>query len=152
MKIIYKKILLATDGSPHANNAVKQVIEFQKIWNSKVVIIHSIKDNRIPSEIYPDATVLYSKHTSLEEVYKEAGSNLLEKTRNMFGENQQLVETRLIEDEAPEDYLTRIAEEENFDLIVLGSRGQHSKIKKVFLGTVSTKIAKNAPCNVLIVK
>ncbi|MBA7533749.1 putative universal stress protein [subsurface metagenome] len=152
MKIIYKKILLATDGSPHAINAVKQVVEFQKIWNSKVLIIHSIKDNRIPSEIYPDATVLYSKHSTFEEVYKEAGNNLLEKTRNMFGKNQELVETRLIEDEAPEDYITRIAEEENIDLIVLGSRGQHSKIKKVFLGTVSTKVAKRAPCNVLIVK
>ncbi len=152
MKIIYKKILLATDGSFHANNAAKQVVEFQKIWNSKVVIIHSIKDNRIPSELYPDVTVLYSKHTTIEEVYKEAGKNLLEKTRNMFGKKQELVETRLIENEAPEDYLTRIAEEENFDLIVIGSRGQHSKIKKALLGTVSTKVAKRAPCNILIVK
>ncbi|MFW9940427.1 MAG: universal stress protein [Candidatus Thorarchaeota archaeon] len=152
MKIIYKKILLATDGSPHANNAVKQAVEFQKLWNSKVVIIHSIKDNRIPSEIYPDATVLYSKYTNIEEVYKEAGTNLLEKTKTEFGANQKLVETRLIEDEAPEDYIIRIAEEENFDLIILGSRGQHSKIKQVFLGTVSTKVAKRAPCNVLIVK
>ena len=152
VKIIYKKILLATDGSFHANNAAKQVVEFQKIWNSMVVIIHSIKDNRIPSELYPDATVLYSKHTTFEEVYKEAGKNLLEKTRNMFGKNQELVETRLIENEAPENYITRIVEEENFDLIVIGSRGQHSKIKEALLGTVSTKVAKRAPCSVLIVK
>ncbi|MFX1345603.1 MAG: universal stress protein [Promethearchaeota archaeon] len=152
MKIIYKKILLATDGSPHANNAVKQAVEFQKLWNSKVVIIHSIKDNRIPSEIYPDTTVLYSKYTNIEEVYKEAGANLLEKTKTKFGTNQRFVETRLIEDEAPEDYIIRIAEEENFDLIILGSRGQHSKIKQALLGTVSTKVAKRAPCNVLIVK
>ena len=152
VKIIYKKILLATDGSFHASNAVKQVVEFQKIWDSKVVIIHSIKDNRIPSELYPDATVLYSKHTTFEEVYKEAGKNLLEKTRNMFGKNQELVETRLIENEAPENYITRIVEEENFDLIVIGSRGQHSKIKEALLGTVSTKVAKRATCSVLIVK
>jgi len=152
VKIIYKKILLATDGSPHANNAVKQAVEFQKLWKSKVLIIHSIKDNRTPSEIYPDATVLYSKHTNIEEVYKEAGTNLLEKTKNEFGKNNELVETRLIGNEAPEDYIIRIAEEENFDLIILGSRGQHSKIKKVFLGTVSTKVAKSAPCDVLIVK
>jgi nucleotide-binding universal stress UspA family protein len=152
VKIIYKKILFATDGSPHAHNAAKQVVELQKIWNSSVLIIHSIKDNRVPSEIYPDAKALYSKHSSIEEVYKEAGNNLLEKTKNMFGKNQDLVETRLIEDEPPEDYITRIAEEENFDLIVIGSRGQHSKIKQALLGTVSTKVAKRAPCNVLIVK
>ncbi len=152
MKIIYKKILLATDGSPHANNAVKKAVELQKLWNSNVVIIHSIEDNRIPSEIYPDTSLLYSKHTNIKEVYKEAGKNLLEKTKNMFRTNQHLIKTRLIEDEPPEDYINRIAEEENFDLIILGSRGQHSKIKKVFLGTVSTKVAKSAPCDVLIVK
>ncbi|MFX0081188.1 MAG: universal stress protein [Candidatus Hodarchaeota archaeon] len=152
MKIIYKKILLATDGSAHATNAAKQVVEFQKIWNCKVVIIHSIKDNRIPSEIYADAEALYSKHSTLEGVYKEAGKNLLEKARNMFGIKKELVETRLIVNETPEDYIVRIAKEENFDLIVIGSRGQHSKIKQALLGTVSTKVAKRAPCNVLIVK
>jgi len=150
--MIYKKILLATDGSIHSNNAAKQVVEFQKIWDSKVVVIHSIKDNRIPSELYPNITVLYSKYNTLEEVYKEAGKKLLDKTKKMFGAKQELVETRLIEDEAPEHYILRILEKENFDLVVIGSRGQHSKIKKALLGTVSTKVSKNAVCDVLIVK
>ena len=149
---MYKKILLATDGSVHANNAVKQAVEIQKIMNSKVVIIHSIKDNRIPSELYPDVNILFSKYGTLEEVYKEAGRILLDKTRKKFSVEQESVETRLIEGESPEDYICRIAKEENFDLIVLGSRGQHSKIKKALLGTVSAKVTRNAPCDVLIVK
>jgi len=150
--ILYKKILLATDGSNHANNAAEKAVEFQKVWGSKVLIIHSIKDNRIPSELYPDTEALYSKYSNLEEVYCEAGKRLLNKTKTMFGENQKSVETRLIEDEAPEVYIRRIVEEENFDLVIIGSRGQHSKIKKVLLGTVSSKISKNVSCDVLIVK
>jgi len=149
---LYKKILLATDGSEHANNAAKKAIEFQKIWDSEVVIIHSIKDNRIPSELYPNIDVLYAKYSSLEEVYKDAGTKLLNKTKRMFGDRQSSVETRLIEKEAPEDYIRRIVEEEKFDLVVLGSRGQHSKVKKVLLGSVSSKVSKNAPCDVLIIK
>jgi nucleotide-binding universal stress UspA family protein len=150
--ILYKKILLATDGSNHAKNATEKAVEFQKIWGSKVLIIHSIKDNRIPSELYPDTEALYSKYSTLEEVYCEAGKRLLNKTKNMFGVNQKSVETRLVEDEPPEDYIRRVVEEENFDLVILGSRGQHSKIKEVLLGTVSSKVSKNAPCDVLIVK
>jgi len=150
--ILYKKILLATDGSPHAKNAAEKAVEFQKIWDSKVLIIHSIKDNRLPSDIYPNIESLYSKYSTLEEVYQEAGKRLLNKTKNMFGENQKSVETRLIENEPPEDYIRRVVEEENFDLVILGSRGQHSKVKKVLLGTVSSKVSKNAPCDVLIVK
>ncbi|MHA2391130.1 MAG: universal stress protein [Promethearchaeota archaeon] len=144
--------MLATDGSDHANNAAKKVIELQKIMNSKVVIIHSIKDNRTPSELYPNVDQLYSKFSTLNEVYNEAGRKLLDKTREKFGVEKELVETRLIENESPESYICRIAKEENFDLIVLGSRGQHSKIKKALLGTVSTKVAKDSPCDVLIVK
>ena len=144
--------MLATDGSHHANNAAEKAVEFQKIWDSKVLIIHSIKDNRLPSEIYPNIEALYSKYSTLEEVYQEAGKRLLIKTKDMFGANQKSVETRLIEEEPPEDYIRRVVEEENFDLVILGSRGQHSKVKKVFLGTVSSKVSKNTPCDVLIVK
>jgi nucleotide-binding universal stress UspA family protein len=144
--------LLATDGSEHANNAAKKAVEFQKIWDSEVVVIHSIKDNRIPSELYPNIDVLYAKYSSLEEVYKDAGTKLLNKTKRMFGDRQSSVETRLIEKEAPGDYIRRIVEEEKFDLVILGSRGQHSKVKKVLLGTVSSKVSKNAPCDVLIIK
>ncbi len=149
---LYKKILLATDGSEHANNAAKKAVEFQKIWDSEVVVIHSIKDNRIPSELYPNIDVLYAKYSSLEEVYKDAGTKLLNKTKRMFGDRQSSVETRLIEKEAPEDYIRRIVEEEKFDLVVLGSRGQHSKVKKALLGSVSSKVSRNAPCDVLIIK
>ena len=149
---MYKKILVATDGSVHANNAVKQAVELQKIMNSKVVIIHSIKDNRIPSELYPNVDILFSKYSTLEEVYKDAGRKLLDITRKKFKIEQKSVETRLIEDEPPGEYICRIAKEENFDLVVLGSRGLHSKIKLAFLGTVSTKVAKNTLCDVLIVK
>ena len=85
-------------------------------------------------------------------MYQEAGTRLLNKTKSMFGESKSSVETRLIENEPPEDYIRRIVEEENFDLVILGSRGQHSKVKKVLLGTVSSKVSKNAPCDVLIVK
>ena len=152
MIILYKKILLATDGSHHANNATEKAVEFQKIWDSKVLIIHSIKDNRLPSDLYPNIEALYSKYSTLEEVYQEAGNRLLKKTKNMFGANQKSVETRLIEDEPPEDYIRRVVEEESFDLVILGSRGQHSKVKKALLGTVSSKVSKNAPCDVLIVK
>ncbi len=152
MLILYKKILLATDGSLHANNAVKKAVGFQKIWGSKVTVVHSIKDNRLPSDIYPNIEALYSKYSTLEEVYQEAGKILLDRTKNMFGPNQNSVETRLIESESPEDYIRRVVEEENFDLVILGSRGQHSKVKKVLLGTVSSKVSKNTPCDVLIVK
>lgn len=150
--MVYNKILLATDGSTHAENAAKKTVELQKIWNSKILIIHSVKDNRTPKELYANVDVLYRKYTIIEDVYIDAGTELLKRTKRMFGKNQDSVEYRLIENETPSTCILRVVKEENIDLVVLGSRGIHSKIKKTFLGTVSTNVAKKVDCDLLIVR
>ena len=61
------------------------------------------------------------------------------------------IETRLINDIKPEKYAIEKAKEENFDLIVLGSRGHHSKLSMV-LGTVANLVVNNAVCDVLIIR
>jgi nucleotide-binding universal stress UspA family protein len=47
------------------------------------------------------------------------------------------------------DALIGVAERESADLIVVGSRGRGAG-KRVFLGSVSSKMAHHAPCSVLI--
>jgi nucleotide-binding universal stress UspA family protein len=150
--LVYNKILLATDGSTHAKNAAKKTVELQKIWNSRVIIVHSIKDNRTPSELYPNVEALYRIYTNLEDVYKDAATRLLKRTKKMFGANQDSVEYRLIENISPSKYIIQVVKEENIDLVVLGSQGIHSKIKKALSGTVSKNVTQNADCDVLIVK
>lgn len=149
---IYKKILLATDGSYHANNAAEQVVEFQKKWNSKVVIFHSTNHHTLPSSLYPNVDLPQEIYRNINEVIKEAGREILTKTKKIFNKAGLSVETRLIEDKDPEDYIKKVVGEENFDLVVLGARGHHSKLKMMLLGTVSSNVIKNAPCDVLVVR
>ena len=51
----------------------------------------------------------------------------------------------------PADEIVRISSEENFDLIIMGSRGLGG-IKQFFLGSVSDRVADEAKCPVLLVK
>lgn len=152
MKTIYNKILLATDGSYHANNAAEQVVELQKQWNCKVVIFHSVKHHKLLIGMYPNESLPIEVYRNIEKVAKKAGEELVNKTREMFNKAGLSVETRLIEEDEPEVYIRRIVEEENFDLVVIGSKGKHSKLKEILLGTVSKKVVKSAPCDVLIIK
>jgi len=150
--IIYKKILLATDGSFHSNNAAVKVAEFQQKWNSKVVIFNSIRHHKLPMGLFPNEPIPIELYQNIEEVSKKVGEQLLNKTKEIFNKAGLSVETRLIENEEPEVYIRRIVEEENFDLVVLGSKGHHSKLKEILLGTVSTNVSKSVPCDLLIVK
>jgi nucleotide-binding universal stress UspA family protein len=77
---------------------------------------------------------------------------LLKKTEKFFDNSISSVETRLIEDLSPSEYISKVVVEENFDLVIIGSIGHHSKLKEIFLGTVSTNVSKNAPCDVLLVR
>jgi len=157
---MYKKILLATDGSDDALRAAGRVIEFQKKWNSDVVIFHSLEHHSFPEKILIAAplapTAQYAvpvvDYNRIKAEYKDAGKKVLENTKKMFTGEFGSLETRLIENEDPEDYIEKITEEENFDLVVLGCKGEHSKLKTIFLGSVATKALNNAACDVLIVR
>jgi nucleotide-binding universal stress UspA family protein len=51
----------------------------------------------------------------------------------------------------PAEFICRVAEEGNYDLVVIGSRGL-SHIRRLILGSVSDYVAHNCNCSVLIAK
>lgn len=152
MRKIYNKILFGTDGSFHANNAAERIIEFQKGWNCEVVVFHSIKHHNLPSKLHFNDNILHINSRNSEELRREVGKEILEKTKKIFERAHLLIKTRLIEDKAPEEYIKKIVEVEGFDLVVLGCKGRHSKLQEILLGTVSTKILKHVLCDTLIVR
>ncbi len=149
---IYKKILIGTDGSHDANNAVEHAAEFQKEWKSKIVIFHSINHHKLPVTINPNKTFPQEVIENIEELSIEAGKELLKKSEKVFDKSISPVETRLIEDLSPEDYILETVKKENFDLVLLGSKGHHSRVKHIFQGTISAHILRDIPCDVLFVK
>lgn len=145
MTKIYKKILFYADGSAHSDNIAKQIVEFQKEWNCKVVIFHSIKSKRYLSTLYPD--------NIFQQIdCKEIGQEILRQTKRIFDKAHISIELRLIEDEYPEQYIKRITKAEDFDLVILSSGGHHIRSEKTFLDTISNKLLKYTPCDVLIVR
>lgn len=51
----------------------------------------------------------------------------------------------------PASAIIELAEEEGSDLIVIGNKGR-SAVNRFLLGSVSSKVAHHAPCNVLLVR
>ena len=144
--------MIGTDGSHDANNAAEHVAEYQKEWKSEIVIFHSINHHKLPMTISPDITYPQELIQNIEELSIEAGKEILKKTETMFDKSISSVETRLIKDLRPEDYILEIVKKEDFDLVVLGSKGHHSRLKNIFQGTISTHILRDPPCDVLIVR
>jgi nucleotide-binding universal stress UspA family protein len=153
---LYKNILLAIDDSTHSNKAIEKVIDLQKIWNCRVVMFHSIKH---PTKLLlaniavaAGSGSYYINESAILDEYKEEGDKILRTKQKIFTRKDLTVETRLITDEQPDEYIKRVVKEEQFDLVVIGTRGSHSKIKQVIIGSVAQKVVKHPPCDILIVR
>jgi len=62
------------------------------------------------------------------------------------------VEWKLEMDIDPAQFATDAAEKEEYDLVIAGSQGRHSKLGSLLIGSVTEKIVSNASCDVLIVR
>lgn len=144
---MFKKILVCSDGSDRASNAVERAAELSKIHKAQLTLLHVCP---LPSvkEPFPGAPTLTgpavdayvrAMHIAVIEralpVIKQAGAccDIIEEVGN------------------PAEIIARIANHQAFDLVVLGSRGI-STDKAEKLGSVCHSVMHNASCPVLIVR
>lgn len=139
-----KQIVIATDGSPSATEAVDVGLELAREQGADVTFVHVTEpDDYVVARLGPGRAVPHhepidASETALaaaEEAAKEAGvSYALER----------------ISGEAV-DTIVAVADAKNADLVVVGSRGL-GPVKAALLGSVSRGVLDDARRPVLIVK
>lgn len=142
------------DKSDDSMRAAKKAIEFQKRDNSEVVAFHSVLHHFSElnlSPLYPTGANGLMALT-IHDDYIKRGEDILEEVDTLFKESNAKVETRLIFDIPPEDYIEKTVEEEDFDLVILGYKGHHSKLNRILLGTVPDKVINKVASDVLVVR
>lgn len=139
---MFKRILLASDGSEHAQRATDEAIKLvHSNANAKVIVLYVVDGA-----------------TSKSDVLSEGDQTiLLEKRRKRLQKTEQKLITAAIPYEVkilkgdPGPTIVQFANIHNFDVVVIGSRGLN-RFQEMVLGSVSHKVAKRVDCPVLIVK
>jgi nucleotide-binding universal stress UspA family protein len=131
--------------------AAKKALEMHKRDKSEIVVFHSVihklMDLRPTLESGPGMTLSY-------KIYQnqiDSANKVLNQVKAIFDEADAPIETRLINYKEPHDYIKERVKEEGFDLVILGCKGEHSKLEKI-IGTVPEKVLEDTPCDVLIVR
>lgn len=141
--MVFQKILVALDGSEHSKRALEAAIEIGKGLKSKLVLLAVYSVTAAPA-VGPESAMVAI------EYYREFGEKILAEAEEKVRSEKIEVETDLEEGNAA-DVIVKKSMEGKFDMIVMGARGL-STIKKIFVGSVSEGVVRNAPCPVLIVK
>jgi len=88
--------------------------------------------------------------SGLEAERKKAGETVIGKAMAGLRDSGVTVHIEPAEGH-PAEAIINVARVRSCDLIVIGSRGQ-GKFQELFLGSVSDKVVRRAPCPVLIVR
>lgn len=141
---LYRKFLLATDGSESARKAVDATIEFARLSGAKIYAVYVI-DRSIYSSVPEDQEWEKAMYDRFRELGEEAVS-YVEKTAKNAGLQ---IESTLLEGHPAEEILS-FAEKQDADMIVVGSLGK-TDVERFLLGSVSEKVVRNAKVPVLVV-
>jgi len=122
------RILVGCDGSVQSKRALDEAISIAEKFSGfiKVVTVFSKGKEKKAESIISEAKQILEK----------------EKIKN---------ETIMVENSNASKTLYTIAKQENFDLIVVGSRGLGNKVS-ILLGSISKKVVSDSYCNILVVK
>ncbi|GBE03518.1 MAG TPA: universal stress protein [Nitrospirae bacterium] len=141
---MYKKILLAVDGSDASGNAIKHAIALAKNNNGTLIALYVI------SPIYITDIETF-KPEMLYRGLKQEGEKILADIKELAGKDGVEVMTR-IEDGIPDEIICEVAGDSDADLIIMGSHGR-TGFGKVFIGSVTERvISKEKCCPVLVVR
>lgn len=137
---MYKKILVAFDGSRYSNKAVKEAIDLATISGAELFVVTAVD---VTDEFESQAPGLTDKMT-------EKAKKLLDKvTKKISAANIKISGEVHVGD--PFDVIVNTAKKKRADLIVMGSHGR-TGIVRLLMGSVAARVIGHAPCNVLVVK
>lgn len=135
-----EKLLLATDGSPFSEGAIREAIRLAKRCSSKLSVLSVIETNPEYETIAPQL---------LEKAEKTAREHL-ESVKAQAKKEGVDCSTSILEGEDSYNYISEEAAKNKISLIIMGRRGK-TGLKRLVMGSTTARVIGHAPCNVLVV-
>ena len=145
---MFKSIVVGTDGSETATQAVRQAVDLAKDIGAKIELVSAyepVSDQRLREErtdVPDDLQWMVNPREDVDATLKEAAEQAKEAGVD--------VETYARQGD-PADAILDVAEEQKADLIIVGNKGM-TGAKRFLLGSVPNKVSHHAPCSVLIIR
>jgi nucleotide-binding universal stress UspA family protein len=172
---MFKKILVATDGSEHAERAVQLATDMARLYDAEIHMVNVRSRGRVSPEMIrlaevehlvspasqpaggqkPNVPLLMSDAVKKSEIIARAveavGEQLLQRAAaKVKGQGIASVTTQHLGGDPAESILEE-AKRVDADLIILGSRGL-GNLKGLLLGSVSNRVSQLAQCTCITVK
>ena len=145
---MFTRIVVGTDGSDTAAEAVRQAVGLAKLTDASLSLVSAYSP-------VPRRQVKHEQQDAPADVQYEIGPRedvnlILDAAAARVREEGVEVQTHAVEAD-PADAILNVAEETKADLIVVGNKGM-TGARRYLLGSVPNNVSHHAPCSVLIVR
>ena len=145
---MFRSIVVGTDGSETATEAVKQAVELAQATKAKVELVSAYEPvsntrlrqegTQVPEDLQWSVNPREDVDATLREAAEMAeGAGVSVQTYARQGD--------------PADAILDVAEETKADLVIVGNKGM-TGARRFLLGSVPNKVSHHAPCSVLIIR
>lgn len=151
-----KSILIPVDGSDNSIRAMHKAKEIADCLGAKIILLHIINVRSAVAYYHNNARLAQNPAAldwpSIIKKSRDDSHNLLEKSKEALGNSN--IETVTLDEPGARlaDAIVTFAEERDVDMIVMGSSGMGSLGKRIYLGSVTTRVLHTTHKPVLVVQ
>jgi len=146
---VFTRIVVGTDGSDTAAEAVRQAVDLAKLASAQLSIVSAyepVDKRRVESEKQDAPADVQYEIGPREDVNIVLDAAAAAARKEGVAE----VQTHPVQGE-PAEAILSVAEETDADLIVVGNKGM-TGARRFLLGSVPNNVSHHAPCSVIIVR
>ncbi len=138
------KILVPVNDSPTAHATVDAIIASKSRFPRQLTLLYVINKEQLAYRMIPDFQVEMVKENA-----QRAGRGLLAKYREQLTE-AGFEPATILKTGSPREVITDIANEDEYDLLVIGRHEGGGQIRDVLFGSVANFVLHNVKCAVLL--
>lgn len=138
------KTLVPVDGSVTSDRTLEKIIEQKARFTRELAVLHVVDLDKLSYRMIPDFQLKMIKDNA-----RQAGQHLLDSKALLLEQAGFTVESRL-EFGVARQVICHVADEEGFDLLILGRRESTGEIRDVLFGSVANYVLHNVACPVLL--
>ena len=149
-----KKILIAIDYNPTAQNIAQTGYSLAKSMNAEITLLHVVADYTYYSSLDYSPILGFDSFSNLGMIQtntvaelQTAAGDYLQKMKSFLGDDN--IKT-IVKDGDSGDAILDAAREINADIIVMGSHSRHG-LDKILMGSVAEKVLRNSRIPLFII-
>ena len=135
----YRKVLIALNGSKEVLEQGIKLAQDEKTWVTVVKVVQPF-----------DGDLNLTGIKNLNDVLDDGGAAAVREVKKIAEAEGALVKTRLEQGDVPQR-IVEVAQEEQCDLIIMGSKKKKGILSRLFGDHIVEKVIDRAPCPVFVV-